>query len=291
MSSKPQPYSYIQPVRLTTNIGAEINCGKLTEINSDIAAELYQAMVEYKVIFIRDQTLSEVQLCEFSKNFGSLMQLPYIKPLENFNHIIAVLKEADEINMGVFGGDWHSDFSFFEEPPMASVLYSLEIPDVGGDTVWVNMAAAYRALPESTKCFLKGRTVIHTGTPYGVANAPDQDIQFKGSIDIERNNPEADRETPHPAVCRHPDSAEEMLFISPTYSTRFGDMSQKESEPILKELYSHCARPEFSCRFRWAANSVAIWDNRSTMHYAVNDYDGHRRLMYRTTIKGVRPVA
>ena len=154
-------------------------------------------MVEFKVIFIRGQTLDEVQLCEFSENFGSLMQLPYIKPLESFNHIIAVLKEADEINMGVFGGDWHSDFSFFEEPPMASVLYSLEIPEVGGDTIWVNMAAAYQALSKSTKEFLNDRTVIHTGTPYGVANAPDQADQFKGSIAIERNNPEADRETSH----------------------------------------------------------------------------------------------
>lgn len=291
MSSKSHSYQYLQASPLTTNIGAEIRCGRLTDISQDIARELYLAMVEFKVIFIRDQALDELQLCKFSKNFGSLMQLPYIKPLENFNHIIAVLKEADEINMGVFGGDWHSDFSFFEEPPMASVLYSLEVPDVGGDTVWVNMAAAYRALPKRTKRFLKGRTVIHTGTPYGVANAPDPDIQFKGSIDIERNNPEADRETPHPAVCRHPDSGEEILFVSPTYTTRFGDMSQQESEPILKDLFGHCTRPEFSCRFRWFANTVAVWDNRSTIHYAVNDYDGHRRLMYRTAIKGDRPVA
>ena len=271
---------------LTPNIGANIICGDVSFLSDEVRKMLYQALVQYKVIFIKDQQLDESQLIEFSKGFGELMTLPYIKPLKDFPQIIAVLKEANEINMGVFGGDWHSDFSFLREPPAASILYSLEIPPLGGDTVWTNMAAAYSALSDDMKDFLRDREVIHTGAPYGVKNAPDPATQFKGSIVMDRNNPEADQETVHPAVCRHPDSGEASLFINPTYTTRFADMSQQQSAPILTQLFAHCVRPEFSCRFRWSANTVAIWDNRITMHYAVNDYDGHRRLLHRTAIKG-----
>ncbi len=274
---------------MTANIGAEISGLELSQISVETAGLLRQALVDYKVLFIRDQQLDVVQLCEFSRQLGPLMKLPYIKPMENHPEVIAVLKEADEINMGVFGGDWHSDFSFLEQPPMASILYSVEVPDVGGDTLWVNMAAAYAALPEETRLFLNDKVVVHTGVPYGTANAPKLDEQFIGSIAIDRNNPEADEETLHPAVCKHPETGELMLFINPTYTTRFLEMTKWQSEPILKALYAHCTRPEFTCRFRWTPNTITMWDNRSTMHYAVNDYDGHRRLLYRTTIAGSKP--
>lgn len=284
-------YDLITCDPMTPTIGAKISCDDILNDSGQLAHELYQALVQYKVVFIEDQSINKDQLCQFSEYFGELMRLPYIRPMESHPQIIAVLKEADEINMGVFGGDWHSDFSFLEQPPMASVLYSVEIPLLGGDTVWINMASAYAALSDQWKMFLKNRSVIHTGAPYGVKNAPAPDTQFKGSIDMDRNNPEADKETVHPAVCRHPDTDEKMLFISPTYTTRFSDMTQEQSESRLKELYAHCTRPEFACRFRWQENTLAVWDNRATMHYAVNDYDGYRRLLYRTAIKGHRPEA
>ncbi len=275
---------------VTATIGAEISNISLTGAGEHLFSELREALTIHKVLFIRSQHLSIDQLCEFSKGFGALMRVPYIQPLDNHPDVIAVLKEADEINMGVFGGDWHSDFSFLDRPPLASLLYSVQIPPVGGDTLWVNMAAAYAALPEETKDFLGDKSAIHTGAPYGLANAPDVATQFTGSIKIDRNNPEADVETWHPAVCRHPDSGEAMLFISPTYTFRFGDMSVQQSQPILRDLYSHCTKPEFTCRFRWTPHTIAIWDNRCTMHYAVNDYDGYRRLLYRTTIEGHQPL-
>jgi taurine dioxygenase len=211
--------------------------------------------------------------------------------MDGFPNVIRVLKEADEINMGVFGGDWHSDFSFLDEPPMASILYASEIPASGGDTLWINMAQAWEALPTELRGQVEGRIAIHAGTPYGIQHAPEASTQFKGSIEIERNNPEADRETRHPAVCRHPETGEHMLFVSPTYTTRIEGLDAMASDALLASLYRHCTRPEFSCRFSWQAGTVAVWDNRNTMHYAVNDYDGHRRLMYRTTIKGHSPIA
>jgi taurine dioxygenase len=278
---------------VTPAIGAEVELpgreGAIHDMAAGVRADLQQALHRFKVIVLRNQSLDEAELLAFSRNFGHLMQLPYIRPLADYPEIIAVLKEADEVKMGVFGGDWHSDFSFLDAPPRYSILYSVQVPETGGDTVWVNMAAAFQALDKDYQDHLRHRYVVHTGAPYGVANAPPEDTQFKGSIHMDRNNPEADRETFHPAVCVHPDTGEEMLFISPTYTTRFAETDRENSRAELTALYAHCTRPEFCCRIRWQADMIVIWDNRSTMHYAVNDYDGHRRLMHRTTITGHAP--
>jgi len=275
---------------LTPTLGAEVEGLDLRQLGDDSFAALYRAWLEYKVLFLRGQSLELEQLEHFSRRFGDLMRLPYVKPHADHEHVIRVLKEADEVDMGVFGGDWHSDFSFLPQPPKASILYAEEIPPVGGDTLWADMVQALARLPADLRDALHGRDAIHVGAPYGLSHAPPEDMQFRGSIEIERNNPEADRETPHPAICRHPESGREMLFINPTYTTRIDGYSDADSAALLSRLFQHCTRPEFSCRFRWTAGSLALWDNRSTMHYAVNDYDGHRRCLYRTTIQGEAPV-
>ena len=274
---------------LTPTLGAEIDDLDLRTLDAASFASLRQAWLRHKVIFLREQQIDLEQLMGFSRLFGEPMQLPYIKPYDGYPCIIRVLKEADEVNMGVFGGDWHSDFSFLEAPPSASILYAEEVPGTGGDTLWIDMAAAFAALPAERQALLREHQAIHSGTPYGVAHAPEESTQFKGSIEIARNNPEADRETRHPAVCRHPETGEEVLFVNPTYTTRIDGLAEPDSRELLTSLYAHCTRPEFACRFRWRAGSVAIWDNRATLHYAVNDYDGHRRCLYRTAIRGDRP--
>jgi taurine dioxygenase len=276
---------------LTPTLGAELSGIEIKNINPSQLEQLHLAWQQYKVIFIRDQQVELKQLLKFSSHFGKLMQLPYIKPLQGYPDIIRVLKEADEINMGTFGGDWHSDFSFLEAPPMASILYAEEVPSVGGDTLWIDMVEALKQLPDELIGKLEGRKVIHTGAPYGVKNAPVDGTQFKGSIEIERNNPEADLETLHPAICRHPETNESMLFVNPTYTTGIEGYSRGEAQVLLDHIYRHCMRPEFSCRFSWRAYSIAMWDNRNTLHYAVNDYDGFRRCLYRTTIAGHKPRA
>ncbi|MBV9135753.1 MAG: TauD/TfdA family dioxygenase, partial [Hyphomicrobiales bacterium] len=126
---------------------------------------------------------------------------------------------------------------------------------------------------------------IHSGRPYGVAHAP-KGVQTSRSIAIERGNRDADREIAQPVVIVHPSSGRKALFVNAIYTTRFEQMTEAESRPLLEFLFEHCIRPEFTCRFRWAPGSLAIWDNRCTLHYAVNDYDGSRRLMHRTTIAG-----
>ena len=285
----PDPVNGFSVSELTPALGARIDGIDVTALTDAGFDRLYQTWLERKVLFIHGQSLDLDALLAFSRRFGALMRLPYIKPHHGYPEIIRVLKQADEINMGTFGGDWHSDFSFLEAPPKISILYAEEIPPRGGDTLWIDMARAWQRLPQDLRARLAGRHAIHTGAPYGVKHAPEEDTRFRGSIQIERNNAEADRETRHPAVCRHPETGEEMLFLNPTYTTRIEGYGAAESDALLQALYRHCTRPEFSCRFKWEAGVIALWDNRNTLHYAVNDYDGYRRCLYRTTIAGHPP--
>ena len=253
-------------------------------------AAIERAFHEHLVLFFHDQRLTPEQHIDFTRRFGPLSRSPYIKHMDEYPDIIAVLKEADERKISTFGNAWHSDFSFLEQPPMGSLLYGREIPAYGGDTIWSNMYDAYEALSDGMKKMLLGLRAMHAGRPYGEGGVP-KDLKVSRSIQIERSNPEADRETAQPVVRLHPESGRKALFVNAIYTTRFENMTEAESRPILDFLYRHCERPEFTCRFRWAQGSLAIWDNRCTMHYAVNDYDGQRRLMHRTTVAGERPIA
>jgi len=271
-------------------LGAEIAGVDLAKplSNSDAAA-IRRAFTDHLVLFFRDQRLTPEQHLAFSRLFGPLVRMPYIKAMDEYPDIIAVLKEADEAKISTFGNAWHSDFSFLEEPPLGSVLYAREVPDHGGDTLFANMYEAYEALSEGMKRLLHPLKAIHVGRPYGRGGVA-KDLRVSRSIQIERDNPEAERETAHPVVRRHPESGRKALFVNSIYTTRFENMTEAESKPLLDYLFQHCTTPEFTCRFRWQTGSLALWDNRCAMHYAVNDYDGRRRLMHRTTVAGERPL-
>ena len=279
----------VQPV--AGSLGAEVSGVDLAApLSNAAAAEIRRAFTENLVLFFRDQRLTPEQHLAFSGLFGRLCRMPYIKHMEDYPDIIAVLKEADERKISTFGNAWHSDFSFLEEPPLGSILYAREVPSHGGDTLFANMYEAYEALSAGMKRMLLGLKAMHSGKPYGQGGLP-KDLKTSRSIGIERNNPEADREVAHPVVRLHPESGRKALFVNAIYTTRFEDMSEAESRPLLDFLFEHAQRPEFACRFRWAEGSLAVWDNRCTLHYAVNDYDGSRRLMHRTTVAGERPMA
>jgi len=283
-------YETLEVQPLAGALGAEIVGVDLAQpLEPRQFAEIRRAFREYLVIFFRDQDLTPQQHEAFTARFGPLSRVPYVKPLDDHPHIIAVLKEADERKISVFGGAWHSDFSFLDEPPLGSVLYALETPSYGGDTLWSNMYAAYDALSAGMQRLLDDLVALHSGSVYGV-DGVSKDLRTSRSIAISRNNPEADAEHRHPVVRLHPDTGRKALFVNPIYTTRFDGMTREESAPILNFLYALATQPEFTCRFRWQARSLALWDNRCAMHYAINDYDGQRRLMHRTTIAGDRPV-
>jgi taurine dioxygenase len=272
------------------SLGAEVHGVDLARpLRNSTADELRRALVEHLVLFFRDQNLTPDQHLDFSRLFGPLSRVPYVKHMDEYPDIIAVLKEADERNISTFGNAWHSDFSFLEAPPMGSVLYAREVPSHGGDTIWANMYDAYEALSDGMKRMLDPLRAMHSGRPYGVARPP-KGVRTSRSIAIERDNREADREVAQPVVVVHPSSRRKALFVNAIYTVRFEHMTEAESRPLLDFLYQHCTRPEFTCRFGWKSGSLGIWDNRCTLHYAVNDYDGQRRLMHRTTIAGEPPV-
>jgi len=275
--------------RLTGTIGAEITGVDLRQsISDDLAGLLRRALAHHQVLFFRDQHLSLDQLKALTRAFGPLMQLPYVQPLEGEPEVIRVLKAADERG-GVFGGDWHTDSSFLERPPAGSVLSAEVVPAYGGDTVWVSQAAAWETLPGPLQQLLAGRDAIHVGKPYGVKWAPPVRERAGGSIKMTRGDPGADTERAHPVVIRHPLTGRDASFLNPLYVTRLDGLTEAESRPILDQIQRHATRPEFCCRFRWSSGALAIWDNLFTQHYAVNDYQGHRRLMYRTTFAGPAP--
>lgn len=273
-------------------IGAEITGVDLRTMDDpDLPDILRRALADHHVLVIRDQNLSLPEQKHLTEVFGHLMELPYVAPIPDDPAVIAVLKEAHETSGGVFGGEWHSDFSFLENPPAGSVLAAVEIPPVGGDTVWSSQVAAYDSLPEHLKALVDARQAVHVGKPYGVKHAPPAKERAGGSIRMSRGDPDADREILHPAVVTDPETARRALFLNPIYTTRFDGMTEEESRPFLEQIYKHATRPDFSMRHRWRAGDIVVWDNRMTLHYATNDYAGSRRLLYRTTFRRDPPGA
>ena len=271
----------MQITPVTGNIGARITGLDVSQpLGEDAAEALRDALDSYLVLFLPGQNLDRHRQKEITEVFGPLCKLPYVEPMPEDDYVIAVLKEADEINVGVFGGDWHSDFSFLEKPPAGSLLHAKELPPYGGDTLWANQVRAYETLPDDLRGVVEGKRAVHLGAPYGVKHAPPEETRSGRSI----------KERFHPAVRRHPRSGKRALFLNPIYTTRFEDLSVEESAPLLQRLYAHMTRPEFACRHSWSPGDLVIWDNRTTLHYAVNDYDGYRRLLTRTTFAGERPV-
>ncbi len=275
--------------RLTGTIGAEIDGADLSgPITDNLAAALRDALSRHHVIFVRGQHITLEQQKALTASFGTILQVPYVEPLEGEPDVIRVFKAADEPG-GVFGGGWHTDFSFIERPPAGSVLNATTTPPHGGDTIWASQSEAWNALPDPLKSLLIGRDAIHVGKPYGVKWSPPVKERAGASMNLVRGDPGADEERGHPAVLRHPVTGRLMLFLNPTYVSRLDGMTEEESRPVLDAVQAHATRPEFCCRFRWTPGTVAIWDNLATQHYAVNDYSGHDRLMYRTTFAGPTP--
>lgn len=272
---------------ITPLCGAEVRGLDLASVvdgdDSALSEVLRAALSERLVLVFRGQRLDLAGQKRLTALFGPIQRVPYVTPSPEDPDVIRVLKEADETRISVFGGDWHADFSFLASPPAGSVLRAEQVPPVGGDTLWSNQIAAWEAMPEDLRRLVEGRDAIHTGAPYGAKFAPPPSAGLSRSIEMRRGDPEADRETRHPVGRPHPPSGRTALFVNRIYTTRLDGMSVEESAPILARLHEHATRPEFCCRVRWTADTVVVWDNHATLHYAVNDYDGHRRLLYRTT--------
>lgn len=269
--------------------GAEIDGLDLSAPTPDAIDLVRTALADHGVVFVRDQRLDPVQQVRLTSMFGEVLRVPYIAPLDDHPDVIAVLKEADEQRISTFGGTWHSDFSFLDEPPTLTLLHAIEVPSTGGDTLWSSQVAAHDALSDAMQRLLAPLRTVQTGWPHGT-RGPGPSAAVSRSVVMTRNDPSADREVLHPVVRVHPITGRSALFVNPVYTQRFEGMTVEESRPLLQFLYDHAVRPEFTCRLRWTPGTLAIWDNRCLLHLAINDYDGTRRLLHRTTTAGERPV-
>lgn len=267
-------------------LGAEIGGVDLSkELDNETYDDIHQAFLDHLVIFFRDQDLSVEQHKAFGRHFGPLHRHPFVSPLAGEPDVLSVTKEAGERTNP--GGQWHSDVSFAEEPPLGSALYAVELPPFGDDTMWFNQYLAYETLSDGFKKTLECLRSVHGLGRYYDPNGGR--YEEKRSISLDRTKAESVPESVHPIVRVHPETGRKALYVNPAFTMRIDGWTADESRPLLQFLYAHAMRPEFTCRLRWQPHSLALWDNRCTMHHAINDYHGHRREMRRVTIAGSRP--
>lgn len=271
----------IKPV--TTALGAEISGVDLSgPLSANTVEALRQALLDHLVIFFRDQDLTAEQYLAFAHAIGEPMEYPFVNGLPGASLITPVVKEPDETTN--FGGVWHSDTTYLPEPPMATMLLARETPPYGGDTMFANQQLAYESLSDGFRGILDGLTAINSSVRAdGIRTRVDKDVP--ALEDQHASGYEAE----HPVIRTHPESGRKSLFINRGHTINFVGMTEEESLPILNYLFDHQIRDEFTCRFRWQPGSLALWDNRSALHYPLNDYHGHRREMHRITLRGDKP--
>ncbi len=283
-------YQKITVEPLAGAIGAEIHGVDLSkELDNQTFSEVRRAFDENAVIFFRDQDITPEQHLAFGARFGEFDIHPFAAGLPEHPEILPVIREADDTQRG-FGNGWHSDVTFYERPPLGSILYALESPAKGGDTLFASMCDAYDALSDGLKATLDGLTAIHSaGDTYGLNSRAARRIASANKSMSFRYGDDAEAEMEHPAVRTIPETGRKALFVNRTYTKYFKGWSKAESRPLLEYLWNHAIQPEFTCRFRWRKGSIAFWDNRCTLHNAIADYAGQRREMHRVTIIGERP--
>ncbi len=283
------PYRTIHVSAEPSGFGAEIVGPDLARpLSKDQLAEVKAAWARHAVVAFPDQPLTLDQLEAFTLQIGPFGHDPFIAPMPGHPNVLELRREPDEKATN-FGAGWHSDWSFQEQPPAATLLRSEVVPPVGGDTLFCDCARAYEALSEVMKTMLAPLRAVHSATrAYGVKGVFARETE-KRSLQI-IVSPEADKSLTHPLVRTHPVTGRKALFISPVYTTGIAGMTEKESQAILGFLFQHMIQEPFIYRHKWREKMLLMWDNRCTMHFAEGGYDGHLRLMHRTTVAGDRPA-
>ena len=251
-------------------------------------AAIRRALLDHLVVALPDQTLSLDDLERFTDALGGRDITPFVTPIEGRPYVIRILKEPEEkLN---FANAWHSDLSYLEAPPSFTVLYCLETPPAGGDTVWANQYMAFETLSGGLRDTLENLNAVHSAGPaYGSGGYLDS-VKHLMSTKIAPSK-DAYKDQSHPAVIAHVETGRPSLYLNPVYTQRIDGWSKPESDGLLSHVFRHSVNENFTWRLRWAKGTLAIWDNRCTQHFALNDYHGHRREMVRTSVKGSKPQA
>ena len=265
---------------LSPTIGAEIHridCA--TDLGDDTVAAIRRIWLERLVVFFPDQRLDDETQIAFARRFGELTESHPVEPQ------VLERKEIHSIESGKDRTDfWHTDITFMNRPAMASMLRSVVVPEAGGDTLWSDTRAAYEALAPSLQTLCDGLSAYHFEPYYAQAVAEGHGNVWEGKK-LTRLLPAL-----HPVVRVHPETGRKNLFVNPKFTLRIVDMPEAQSNGFLKLLYDHMTRPEFVVRYHWSPGTLAVWDNRATMHFGIFDYEGDTRVMHRVTLRGDRPV-
>ena len=267
--------------RLAGALGAEIR--ELDLRNADRAAwrAIEDAFLKYSVLVFRDQELEPVNLMRVGERFGKPCYYPFVTGIDGYPFIFEVVKEESEtVN---FGGNWHSDTAYLAQPPLATLLYALETPTHGGDTLFANTTAAYQALSEGMRALVDKLVGVNSAS-LKVTGGRRKLHSPIGGMKVHDTESADEYEAEHPVARTHPQTGRKARYLSRSHTIRFRDMSEEESRPLIDFLQAHQTRPEFTCRVRWSPGTLTVWDNRCTQHCAINDYHGQRRRMRRLTV-------
>ncbi len=269
---------------LSGALGAEISGVDLKDTSLKNFEIINNLLLEHKVIFFRRQNITPEEQLTLASRFGPIEQHAYVKGLDDYPEIVRIIKKPDEKNQ--WGENWHSDVSYNVKPTKAVILKSIKIPPVGGDTMFANMELAWETLDVSIKEKIKNKKAIHSSLGAKFFIEDYKAMESNGNYDEYSNE--------HPIVRTHPETRKKILFVNWTYTKKIVGMDKKESDEILNEIFKHQARLDFTCRFQWTENAVAIWDNRSVQHYAIADFFpgrglGHERIMDRIAVQGDKP--
>jgi taurine dioxygenase len=265
---------------MTPTIGAELRGVDIAALGKEDLAWLRPLLLDRKVLFFRDQDITIDQHLAFGRLWGDLETIPFLPHVEGYPEVLHI--KRDENNRS-FENVWHSDVSWRETPSFGSILRAIEVPEVGGDTLFADMCAAYDEMPDYLKRAAEGLFAVHSNgglTSYVATGEADRKAVGEG---IRANPPQR-----HPVIRTHPETGRKLIYVNRAFVQHI-EGYRRDSHELLNLLYARASIPEHQCRFKWEKNSVAFWDNRACQHYAAFDYHGQRREMHRVTIKGDKP--
>lgn len=265
---------------LSEHVGTEAIGVDLKRLDDQDFRVLQRTVAERGVLFVRNQDLTPEQHIEFARRWGTIDINNYF-PANGGHPEIAEVRKAETQTTNI-GGGWHTDHSYDQVPAMGSILLARETPPTGGDTLFASLGAAYDSLSTGLQATLAGLRAVHSADHVYSAEG----VYAKTDLAADLKGHDVRTRAVHPVVIRHPVTGRKLLYVNPAFTLHFEGWTRAESVPLLHYLYGIPQREEFQCRLSWAPGSIAIWDNRSTWHYAINDYQGHRRLMHRITIAG-----
>lgn len=269
---------------LSRAVGAEIlGINLLNPVSDAQIAEIRKIWLQHSVVFFREQPLEPAAFQAFAKRFGEIIEYPFVKGLPDFPLIVPVLKLPHEKHN--FGGVWHTDTTYLQEPPMATMLIARELPPVGGDTLFASNYAAFEGLSPALQDTLRTLKGVNSSAKAAVTHSREDRV-----ADSATDKGRSELNSEHPVVRTHPETGREALYVNPGHTLRFAGWTEEESAALLNYLFEQQVKPEYTCRFVWRPGSIALWDNRCVLHNPINDYHGYKRLLHRITLKGDKPA-